>query len=390
MLKNFLLLLFIFNLEFAFSKENKDLPKSKTICLNMIVKNEKAVIKRCLESVKDIIDYWVIVDTGSTDGTQKIIKEYLKGIPGKLCERPWVNFSHNRNEALELAKGKADYLLFIDADELLVFSGSFTKSTLDKDMYVARVQQQTEVESKRTLLINSHLQGWKWQSVLHEYVANPQVKCSELMEELKIFTPQDGFRSQDPLKYVRDAEILEEELKKDPENARYVFYLAQSYLNAKEQTLALINYEKRVSMNQDDTAEIYWSLLKIGEIQERLHFPSETIIDSYCKAYNSMPTQAEPLLRLASFFTSRQNYILGYSIAKTGLSISPSRVFVFTMPWIYDYGFQSIISECCFNMQKYEEAYQILEGTLKNSLPPEIEKKIYHNLSTIKSKMGKQ
>ena len=42
----------------------------QTICLNMIVRNEAPVIRRCLDSVMPIIDSWVIVDTGSTDGTQ--------------------------------------------------------------------------------------------------------------------------------------------------------------------------------------------------------------------------------------------------------------------------------------------------------------------------------
>ena len=44
----------------------------------MIVKNESKVIERCLGSVKDFINYWVIVDTGSTDGTQQIIKNFMK------------------------------------------------------------------------------------------------------------------------------------------------------------------------------------------------------------------------------------------------------------------------------------------------------------------------
>ena len=43
--------------------------KRPKLCLNMIVKNENHVIKRCLDSILLVIDYWVIVDTGSTDGS---------------------------------------------------------------------------------------------------------------------------------------------------------------------------------------------------------------------------------------------------------------------------------------------------------------------------------
>ena len=72
----------------------------------MIVKDESHVIERSLASAKPLIDYWVIVNTGSTDGTQDVIREFLKDIPGELHERPWKNFGYNRTEALELAREK--------------------------------------------------------------------------------------------------------------------------------------------------------------------------------------------------------------------------------------------------------------------------------------------
>ena len=87
-----------------------------SICLVLIVKNEAKFIEQCLESAKPLLSSWSIVDTGSTDDTKKLVKKSLKGIPGKLHEREFVDFGHNRTEALALAKGRAEWLLELDAD----------------------------------------------------------------------------------------------------------------------------------------------------------------------------------------------------------------------------------------------------------------------------------
>ncbi|HEX6274755.1 MAG TPA: glycosyltransferase, partial [Polyangiaceae bacterium] len=99
----------------------------------MIVKNETRVIKRCLDSVRPFIHHWVIVDTGSTDGTQELVKKLLAGVPGELHERPWRNFGYNRTEALELARGKADYILIMDADEVFEVPPGFRMPALEDE-----------------------------------------------------------------------------------------------------------------------------------------------------------------------------------------------------------------------------------------------------------------
>ncbi len=81
-----------------------------TICLNMIVKDEAHVIGKTLANILDKtrIDYWVICDTGSSDDTIKIIEDFFgeAEIEGEIHRHEWKDFAHNRNLALDAAKGK--------------------------------------------------------------------------------------------------------------------------------------------------------------------------------------------------------------------------------------------------------------------------------------------
>ena len=114
--------------------------KVPTICLNMIVKNESKIITRLFDTVLPIIDSYCICDTGSTDNTRQIIKDYFdsKDIPGQIVRHPFKNFGHNRDYALKAAKSMADYLLFLDADMKLVITPEFDKALLTSDVYSVR------------------------------------------------------------------------------------------------------------------------------------------------------------------------------------------------------------------------------------------------------------
>jgi glycosyltransferase involved in cell wall biosynthesis len=350
----------------------------------MIVKDEAMVIVKCLASIKDIVDHWVIVDTGSSDGTQKIIKDFLRDVPGELYERPWVDFAFNRNEAFSLAKDKGDYLLFIDADETLEFINSFSLPLLDKDYYVAILHNKAFL-STRILLVNSHF-DWRWNGIIHEAVECPEAKNKGFLKHAIIRVTLEGNRSRDLLKKFRqDIELLESILQKDPQNSRYRLQLAQYYEAEQEYSLALKNYELRTVMGEAES-EIFVSLYRMGLLQKRLNMSSEIFLNSYVKAFLLQPWRAEPLFFLVEYFININAYVLGYLVARFAVNVELVVDYYLISHEIYDYGLLYQYAECSFRMGKYQEAYESLKRLLAmETLPPDVRKVCEKNFMLLKN-----
>jgi tetratricopeptide (TPR) repeat protein len=348
--------LFVFFILILFRLDAAEEQKRTKICLNMIVKDERPVIERCLNSVKDVIDYWVIVDTGSTDGTQEAIKAYLKDIPGELHESPWVNFAHNRNEALSLAKDKGDYILLIDADEVL--EGSFDPSSLVKSIYLSSitVPASFNMKSSRVLFAQSKI-DWQWVGVIHEkLICSQQIEAETLSTTLIRADYTDGHRSQDPQKYLRDAEALERALITEPNNADYMYYLGQSYFNCELYDKALSAYARRANM-QAWEQHTFWSMYMVGMLQEIKNYPTETVIDSFSKAAQYRPSRVEPLYRMASLFLKQGKPFLAYILTKHALTIPRSSDSVYVENWLYDYGLEILFADAA-RLQGSTEEYK--------------------------------
>ena len=342
----------------------------------MIVRNESPVIQRCLASVIRLIDYWVIVDTGSTDGTQTIVRDFLKEIPGVLYERPWVNFGHNRNEALNLAKDKGDYLLFIDADERLVLQDSFALPEWRADFYYVCVQTDSKMIFYRKFLIKNDL-NWVWEGVLHEEVRCKEAMKGEILCGAINVSSQQGHRIKNPNQYLDDAALLEKELQKDPDNCRNRFYLALSYGNAQCYEPALKNYEKRVAIGGLHHEEIYFSMYMIALMQEILEMPPELFINSYSNAFLYRPSRLEALFGLVNYIIRTKNYLLGYLISRYAITISSCTDLLFVHFPIYEYEILVQFAECALKMGKMDECYWALQKLLtKNGLPSDLRKQI--------------
>lgn len=324
----------------------------RSVCLNMIVKNESAVIERCLASVRPVIGSWVIVDTGSTDGTEQIISRFFSDIPGRLFSRPWVDFAHNRNEALSLAKNQGDYLLFIDADERLEFASDFSMPELEKDAYYIATLLPNRIRFYRMLIVNNRL-PWIWEGVLHEALYSPEYgRTAAVLPGIVNHASQtDGHRSRDAKKHEKDAQILEQALQSDPKNSRYVFFLAQSYFQSGKYREALEHYLKRTAMGGFDE-EIYFSHYMAGYLQEKMQMDPRLFIASYSQAALLRPFRAEPVYRIARHYAALQQYDRACDLLKPLLNLPIPGDSLNLELDIYESGLSSLFLECARHLPK--------------------------------------
>lgn len=147
-----------------------------TISLCMIVKNEEVHIARCLDSIADLVDEIIIVDTGSTDRTVEIAGKYTSNV----YSYPWKDdFSAARNESF--SKATMDYCMWMDADDILEDSqkGQFLqlKQSLPPDIDIVMMKYHTSFDEAGNPSFSYFRERWirnctqyRWIGAVHEVI----------------------------------------------------------------------------------------------------------------------------------------------------------------------------------------------------------------------------
>jgi tetratricopeptide (TPR) repeat protein len=301
----------------------------------MIVRNERANILRCLESVAPYISSWVICDTGSTDCTQEIILDFFRerGISGMLHEFEFQNFSQARNTALDWTREiDCDYVLLMDADMELRADCANPFAALDAPYY-RLLQRGSNLSYWNTRLIRRGHRA-EYKGVTHEYLET-DVEPSSLSAAWFIDHMSGGSRGN---KYERDYELLIKDLERDPNNARTVYYLAQTLKDQGNAIPAANYYEQRAGMGGWDE-EAWHAQLMAGRCRGAAEADDPDHVVGLLKAYAMRPWRAEPLLSLATYYRTRGNNELAVMFAKQGMEIPyPSRDILFVESEAYHDG----------------------------------------------------
>jgi len=269
----------------------------------MIVKNEAHVIQRCLRSVKPFIDSYSISDTGSTDNTMELIREELVGMPGVLTSDPWQDFATNRNLALSRCTG--DYILTIDSDDTLEYTGPMDDQSPpielspEYDSFQIRLFFPTFFYWQTKIIRNDP--RWKWEGKVHEVLMFDGNAVTGRLDNLSMRIVGDGNRSQLGDKSLRDLAVLEN----DEPTPRNVFYHAQTLWDLGRYEEAAKKYYERAAMGGWEE-EVYYSLWRGAESLNILERPLDEVGSALFRAYLYRPARREALnslcrvLRLAN------------------------------------------------------------------------------------------
>lgn len=328
--------------------------KKPTVSLCMIVKDEEHIIHECLESIYKHIDRYDISDTGSTDRTKEIIKQFFdeKGIPGEIYDDPWQGFGKSRTQALRNCDGKADYAFVIDADDFLEGDFQYPPEFGQHWAYTLLIRR-GDFEWWRNQIFKTGV-GWEYVGVLHEYANCPDIQekggsIARLGGNYGINARTMGNRTKEfegddwRQKYLKDAETLldcltnENNPNYEPDNLRYYFYLAQSYFDGGDFENALKWYEARAEKGGWEE-EVWYSVLRCAMCMVNMGKPWHESQDVFLQAYNLRPHRAEPLYHLARIHRMNNNPRLGYLFAKQAATISyPVQDLLFVSKDIYDW-----------------------------------------------------
>ena len=361
------------------------------IC-NLIVKNEGHIIEETLNSIMKYVDYFVISDTGSTDNTIEIIRKFFENNnkKGEIYLDEWKNFGHNRSISLKYCFGKSEYIWVIDADDLII-GNLILPENMDADCYELTYGE--DFTYKRVQIFKNDAKlNWKYMGVVHEYpVCDKNNYVKKAIEgKYYIDSRRLGARSQDPEKYLRDALLLEEELKVNPKNERDMFYLAQSYFDYHDYKKSIECYQKRIDM-QGWYEEVFYSYYKIAQAKQNLNQPWSEIEKAYIDAYNYCKIRgAEPLYNIAFHYRMTKDFKKGYYWSKIGSKIPyPNQCVLFIFKDIYQFKIWDELLVNAYYIENYVESFQICKKLLSLNIVPSSEiSRIKNNMRCANEKLN--
>ncbi len=339
-------------------------------------KNEKKRLHVTLQSVVGYVKSIVCFDTGSTDNTLELIRDFCKenDIILRLKQGEFVDFSTSRNISLDFADtfNDIDYLLLMDVNDELR-NGNKLLEMCEKyreTEYSGFLLSQEWWSGKMDKYYNMRLvkprNHWRYKGVVHEYMTqlvDEKEKTGRVRFPNDVVLYQDRTQDDDKSskRYVRDKELLLQEHAKDPKEPRTIFYLAQTFSCLGEHEDAYKYYLLRTTVN-GFTEEVFESYLRAGKISKVLKHDWHERMALFMKAYEHSK-RAEPLIEIAQYYIDKKNWELAFIFCNLACETPyPEKAILFVNKVIYEYKRWHMLGIIGWYAKKYDKGR---EGCLK-------------------------
>jgi glycosyltransferase involved in cell wall biosynthesis len=348
----------------------------------MIVKDEEHNIRRALESIKGVVDEIVVVDTGSTDRTPEIVKEYTD----KLYFHEWKNdFSEARNFSLKFPT--CEWVLILDADEEA--SEEFRQNirsfleSLPEDVntvYLPTVSY-LDWDFKRTEIASTP-RIFRSGTVYYKNIVHNQAIYKPKVEHAPFKIYHYGYiwtRKLKKKKYERTGTLIREHLKNVKAPVEKIYYLVQLYKTEK------------IGGQKHEENKIAWKtlqeIMKVGKIPsiglEFLYIfgmelilngffeKGEELVDSAIKAF---PENPDPYFAKLVIYERKKDWENLYQWGKKFFEVleralSQAEKYDFTIMTIKETGMAHLLMcHACIKLKKWDEAYANLLKAIENSV----------------------
>jgi len=339
-------------------------PLPKKIIVTIMIKNEERIIKRCIDRALTIADAICISDTGSTDKTLEILKEYLPTlpIPTHVANHTWKNFGHNRTLSFQASQefcktlewnAEFTYGLLLDGDMNFAMTPQFQKTDLTANGYRI-IQKNGHLEYYNTRFVKlAH--PWRCVGVTHEYWDGAD--C-EPLETVYIDDVGDGGCKDD--KFTRDEKLLKQGLEEEPKNERYMFYLAQTLKDLKKLPEAIEMYKRRIAAG-GWFEEVWYSMYVISKLNYELGNMTEMEYWGM-KAYDYNKNRAENIYFLTRIFREKSEHHKAWHYMKLGMAIKKPNDLLFLELDVYNhlFAYEKTILDYYIQPHKRDEAIRHL------------------------------
>ncbi len=359
------------------------------LCLTMIVKDEAAIVERCLAAAAPWIDAYAIHDTGSGDGTPDLVRSFFerRGVPGRVTHGRFEDFAQARNDSLAAAREVAaehgtDHLLLCDADmELVVEDPSFRES-LDADVHLVD-QHSDGMRYANVRLVRADVPA-HYVGVTHEHLDAGDAPRAALTG---VWFRDHAEGSSREHKFERDLALLDRGLADEPDHARYVFYRAQTLRDLGRDREAVAAYEHRASLGGWEE-EVWYALLQVAVLRERLGDDDRDVLTAYVAAFERRPGRAETLVELARHLRERGRHELAHVFATRAVQLAPTDDILFVLPACYGWRARDELSISSYWVGRYAESAALAEAVLADpDLPADDRPRVERNLAFARERL---